>query len=264
MLLLYADESNLDPETVYFVYVGIAFPVESIPGLHRAIEDIRTRLNVPREYVLKFNPKPTEFTHAQFIELKQSVLEAAATHGAQLIAVLTHHGIVKDGNVDHARRLAINTILYHFDCHASRRQTMGLALLDRFPDKNIDAQLKKNMAIGLTGMPYSAEYKLKNVVGVHFSAIGQAHFPSIVDVAAGSLRFAIDTHVNKSDGYMNTAKKLLSLLRPMFLMDLANGTIHKIALMHSPTEIKAEKYTLAVRELFAFLSENGLPPSQKF
>jgi hypothetical protein len=51
----------------FLIYAGIAIDAARAMDLSREIDTIRTRLNVPRDYRLKFNPGPEGFTHEQFI-----------------------------------------------------------------------------------------------------------------------------------------------------------------------------------------------------
>ena len=48
-------------------------------------------------------------------------------------------------------------------------------------------------------MPYSDEIKLDRIIGIHYSAIGQSHFTSIVDIGIGSFRFCINEHTHNGE-----------------------------------------------------------------
>ena len=65
-------------------------------------------------------------------------------------------------------------------------------------------------------MPYAAEMRLTNIVGFHYSCIGQSHFPSIIDILVGSLRFAINAHTRGQVANLATANVLLGLLSSLF------------------------------------------------
>ena len=85
----------------------------------------------------------------------------------------------------------LNRICYHFNCYLSPIHSHGLVLIDRFSDTQIDSHLRKKFSTGLTGMPYGDTLKLQNIVGFHYSAIGQSHFGSLIDIVIGSFRYAV-------------------------------------------------------------------------
>jgi len=138
MYLLYADETNLDPTTQFFVYGGLAIPGEQTKALHDSMEHIRSSHAVPHDFILKFNPGPEHLSHQEFIALKQAVIEAAAQHQCLFFSDIILHQIAS--SPDEARRFSINRVAYHFDCYLTRVDGHGLVLIDRFSDSQIDAQ----------------------------------------------------------------------------------------------------------------------------
>lgn len=201
MYLLYCDETNLQRRLGDFlIYGGLVVPGESAQAFSEAMDSVRAARGVPLDYRLKFNPGPEGFSNQQFIDLKQEVLEVAAYFGAKLIVYIVLHDIAN--NADEARRNGINTVCYHFHCVLNRLKDSGLVLIDRFNDEGnaIEAHLRDKFTVGLTGMPYgNGNIRLSNILGFHYSAIGQSHFPSIVDVVLGSLRFAINAHTRQEE-----------------------------------------------------------------
>jgi len=107
------------------LYGGVAIPGDRVGALKVAIGGLRTGLNVPRDHLLKFNPGPQGMSHEDFKRLKGGLLEVAATHGARLLVHLVHHKIVQRGDVQAARRMAINTPGYHFDCRGQPSSISG-------------------------------------------------------------------------------------------------------------------------------------------
>ncbi len=70
MHLLYCDETNLEERTGDFlIYGGMLIDAARAHELSIAIDELRMRSRVPREYRLKFNPAPENFSHKQFIAL---------------------------------------------------------------------------------------------------------------------------------------------------------------------------------------------------
>ena len=231
-------------------------------ALSDAIDDLRKRFGVPRGYRFKMSPGPVGMSHDQFIALKAEALRTAAQHGAKLLVYVVLHDI--STNPDEARRNGINTLSYHFDCILNRYDTPGLVLIDRFNDKGnaIEAHLRDKFSIGATDMPFSKEYRLKRIVGFHYSAIGQSHLPSLVDIALGSLRFAINAHTRAENHNRRTALMLLNLLAPLFWREREDGPVPELGFLFSPKSIRKEAYRKRYESLKAFLAEGGVVTSQ--
>jgi hypothetical protein len=48
--------------------------------------------------------------------------------------------------------------------------------------------------------------RLKNIVGLHYSAIGQSHYPTLIDIVLGTLRFGINSFTREDPSRLETAK----------------------------------------------------------
>lgn len=264
MHLLYCDESNLEERAGDFLlYGGLMVDPARAGALSAAIDQLRARLGVPRDYLLKFNPGPPKFSHQQFIALKQDVLTVAREHGAQLLVYAILHDVAR--SADEARRNGISTVCYHFHCALNRRPGgTGLVLIDRFNDAGnlIDQHLRDKFMVGLTGMPYSKEMRLPNIVGFHYSAVGQSHFPSILDVAVGSLRFALNAFTREQENLLPRARELLGLLSPLFWREAGAERVSEIGFMFSPKVIKAAKYRQRYQAIKDFLAKCGVDTAQ--
>lgn len=262
MELLYCDETNFTKTPGdFFVYGGVVIPSKCAHELADRITRIRQAMGVHREYTLKFNPGPPNLSHEQFIDLKRAVVAAAVDAGCVLLVNLLLHDIAKSS--EDARRFGINTLCYHFDCYLNRSETPGLVLMDRFSDRTIDAQLREKLAIGITGrLPFSNEMKLNHIVGYHFTAIGQSHFCSLVDVVLGSLRFAINCFTQKNDQHTASSQAILRLLSPLFFRE-GRSEVSEISLWFSPKTIRQTTYRARYSSLHAYLVANGIVPAQR-
>lgn len=264
MHLFYCDETNLEDRAGDFlIYGGLIVNGATAKEFSAEIDELRTRHGVPRDYRLKFNPGPEGFTHEQFIALKQEVLEVASRFGARLVVYVILHDIAT--NPDAARRNGINTVCYHFDCILNRLGGAGLVLIDRFNDEGnaIDAHLRDKFTIGITGLPYTREMRLANICGFHYSAIGQSHFPSVLDVALGSLRLAVNAHTRETTGLMATANTLLGLLSPLFWRQNDDKRVPELGFQFSPKVIKAPKFRTKYQGLKDFLAGAGIATHQE-
>ncbi|MCZ6691810.1 MAG: DUF3800 domain-containing protein [Planctomycetota bacterium] len=261
MYLLYADESNLDPAAGdFFVYGGIAVPGDHAQALSAEIDQIRERFSIPREFLLKFNPKPDQLEHESFKGLKQAVVEAAVSHGCTMLVSVTLHAIAKTPEV--ARRYGINTVLLGFDGLMNRFDQPGLVLIDRFDDRQIDRQLRDRFAVGARDLPYSKTMRHKHIVGIHYSAIGQSHFCSIVDIAVSSFRFAVNALSSEDQSRIGSAESLLKILSPLFHRWSTSTKVAEISLTFCPKFIEHELYREKYEALRTSLASFGVEAQQ--
>lgn len=174
--------------------------------MSKNIDKIRKKFKVPNEARLKFKPAPDNLPHEHFSMLKQNIIEESIAQECILFASFILHDIAT-GGPDTARRNEINRICYNFNCFLQRKRTHGLVLLDRFKDKKIDAHLREKFSVGVVGLPYHKSYRLENIVGLHYAAVGQSHFCSVVDIILCSLRFAVNILTDKDKSQIDNAKK---------------------------------------------------------
>lgn len=261
MYLLYCDETNLNPtENEFFIYGGIALHDNAAKRLHDAIENIRQEMGIAPEFLLKFNPKPDNLTHQEFITVKQRIMEAAAAEGCVLLISIILHLIAT--SPDDARRNEINRVAYHFNCLLNRRNAEGLVLIDRFSDSQIDAHLREKFAIGIRGLPYTDPMRLNHILGYHYSAIGQSHFGSVVDIILGSLRFAVNAYASQDASKLPAATRILKLLSPLFLRYEHTPRVDEISLFFSPKVIRSPYYRQRYASLKEFLNTCGIDAAQ--
>jgi hypothetical protein len=261
MYLLYCDETNLEQRSGdFFVYAGVSIDGDGARELSLKIDKIRADAKVPVDYRLKFNPGPAGFSNQQFIDLKKAVIAAAVEAKALLLVSVILHDIAQNSEV--ARRLAINTLCYHFDCILNRKARAGLVLIDRFTDKQIDLHLVEKFSIGVTGLPHTPQLRLSNIVGFHYSAMGQSHFCSLIDVVIGSLRFAINAFTRGDQANIESAKRILEGLQPLFFRENEKASISDLSFSFSPKTVLSARYREQYLALKNFLAENGANTTQ--
>jgi hypothetical protein len=112
----------------------------------------------------------------------------------------------------------------------------------------------------VTGLPFSKQLRLDRIVGFHYSAIGQSHFNSLIDIVIGSFRFSVNAL--KTQKHLETAKKILRILAPLFFRDDPSRDIPEISIFFSPKKIKAARYREQYQSLKDYLAENGIPTIQ--
>ncbi len=262
--MLYCDETNLEErQGDFLIYGGLTIDDGRAHDLSCTIDSIRAQAGVDRSFRLKFNPGPPRLAHESFIALKQAIIRAASDHSVRLLVYMVLHDIA--ANPDEARRYGINTVCYHFDCILSRLDDCGLVLIDRFNDQGnqIDAHLSEKFSIGVRDMPYSREIRLNRIVGLHYSAIGQSHFPSLIDIILGSVRFAVNRHTRGLDQHEGSARQLLALLAPMFWRFHESPKVSELSLLFSPKVIRLDRYRAIYQGLKDYLTSSGIEAEQR-
>jgi hypothetical protein len=262
MHLLYCDETNLQERSGdFFVYAGIVVESARARDLSHRIDKIRSEAKIPSAYRLKFNPGPKRLDHQQFIELKKAIVTAAVEAKVGLLVSAILHDIAT--SPDMARLNAINTLSYHFDCLLNRIPGPGLVLIDRFDEKQADAHLAEKFSIGVTGLPHTAQLRLSNIVGFHYAAVGQSHFCSLIDVVIGSLRFAINAFTRGEKAHIETAKRILEGLEPLFYRERDGAPVSELSFFFSPKTVRKSAYRDKYCALKAFLADSGIDTSQR-
>lgn len=256
MHFLYSDETNIDPATSeFFTYAGVAIPDAEAGQLSAAIDRLRTEYGYRPDDLLKFNTRerPAHITPQAHRDIKRRVMEEAAQCGVKLFASVILHNIAT--SPEDARRNEINRVCYHFNCYLRWVNDHGLVLIDTFQDTLLNRFLRQKFSVGLVGMPYSATLRLDRVLGFHLASIGSSNFCSIVDIALGSLRYAINARNDASR--LAVAQTLLGQLSPLALRNQA-GRVEEISFFFSPKTIKVPAYFQAYQELATYLAQNGL------
>lgn len=263
MHLLYCDESNMENRNGEFLlYGGVIIPPDNARPLAEEIALIRKRARIPVTERVKFAPTPPGISHADYIAVKQGIINAAIKHEAIFIAYAVLHDLANDP--EKARMFGINTLCTHFNWILNRLGGPGLVLIDRVnnPGSPVDELLREKAAIGVTGLPYTASMPLENIVGFHYASIGQAQFTSLSDILVSSLRFAINAHCRQSEGNRASALEILRLISPLFFREKSSSKVSELGFAFRPQTIKATKYLAMYRDLQAFLLEGGIDTAQ--
>ena len=263
MDLLYCDESNLENRAGEFLlYGGIRIPGDQAAALSTRIEALRAEAGLAPDTRLKFNPAPEGLSHEQFRSLKQNIIEAAIAHECELLTYVVLHNLA--GNPDAARRFGINTVCYHYHCVLNRADREGIVLIDRFNDEGnqIDAHLTEKMSRGVQLPHRPGATRLTRIVGFHYSAVGQSHFTSLIDILISSLRWAINVHSRAQTGLRDNAIGLLNTLSPLFFRYPGRETVPDVGFCFSPMNVRIPAYHERYTALQGFLREGGIVSEQ--
>ncbi|MCK0095498.1 hypothetical protein MWU60_07935 [Yoonia sp. F2084L] len=265
MKFIYCDETNMETrDGDFLIYGGLTVDDDKFQSLNDKIWLIREKYKIDRSEKLKFNPGPKHLLHQEFIGLKSELIEAACDHACQFLVYHVLHDLVTDADL--GRRNGINEICLNFSYLLKAADTCGMVLLDRFNDlgNKIDGHLTEKFSIGLTGLPHSEQFRLDRVVGLHYSAIGQSHMPSLIDIILGSYRFALNSHCRNEAKHHVSAGKILKSLRPLFPSDRAGAGIPRISISFSPLDIRVPPFKVKYTNAIDFLRSNGLDIQQKY
>lgn len=248
----------------FLIYGGLTVNSEDFLKLSNEVWKIRKSYEIDKSEKIKFNPGPKHLSHEDFIGFKSDIIQAAANYDCKFLVYHALHDIVQD--VDLGRRNGINELCLNFTYLLKNADTLGMILVDRFNDKGnkIEGHLTEKFSTGLTGLPNADEFRLKNVVGIHYSAIGQSHMPSLIDIVLGSYRFALNSHCRKNEKNLKSAKTILKSLKPLFPTDPDGVVIPRIAMSFSPLDVRVPKYKQKYVEAIEFLRDAGLPVDQTY
>lgn len=262
MQLLYCDESNLEHRPGDFLlYAGVMIPESNAKALSEDIVQRRAAAGIDPAALVKFNPIVEPLDHDGYRDFKAGLIQSAIDHGARLIGYAVLHDLA--GNADTARRYGVNTLCWNFHCILTRTEETGLVMIDRFNDANnqIDGHLRDKMAVGVE-LPHRGLVPLGQIVGFHYSAIGQSHFTSLSDILVGSLRWAINVHCRNLP-QRRGALALLRHLSPMFWREVGSDRVTDMGFSFSPFGIRAPRYYERYTALQEFLREGGIASSQE-
>ena len=262
MYLLYSDEANLNPsDNAFFIYGGVVINCANAKSLSEGIQKVREEKHIPDDFVLKMNPGPESLSNKEFIEVKQGIIQKAIENQCVLLISLIHHRVAS--SPEEVRRNEINRVAFNFNCLLNRYHSHGLMLIDRFSDSQIDTHLRDKFSKGIIGFPYSEVFRLDRILGFHYSAIGQAHFGSLVDIVIGSIRFAINAFSKNYAEHLETARLILRMIGPLFYREEASeNKVSELSLFFSPKIIRAPSYREEYEKLKCFFDENGIIAEQ--
>ncbi|MEP3632555.1 MAG: DUF3800 domain-containing protein [Shimia thalassica] len=248
MILIYCDESNLDAKSGDFLlYGGLTIDAQSYSKFSTEIWEIRKKHKIPTDFKAKYLPAPKGMKKNDYSQFKKDCIDACIANKCNFLVYQTLHDVAKD--TDLARRNGINELCLNFSYILKNEEETGLILVDRFNDKGnrVDAHLAEKFSTGLTGLPHTTTYPLTNVVGLHYSAIGQSHMSSMIDIVLGTYRTAINIYSRKT-GQEKLAEEILGKLHPLFRKGYAGG-IPRISISFSPKSIFVDSYRASYRHV---------------
>ena len=259
MRLLYCDETNLEyQDGGFFIYGGLSIPGDNAFELSEKVRELKKASKIPDDFNIKLNPGPCNMSHQEFIELKQNIIIAAIEAECELHVSMILHNISTGSQ--QARLNEINRVIFQFNTSLVCYDDVGLVLLDRFSDASIDAHVREKFLVGLN-MPYNNKFKINRILGIHYSAIGQSYFSSVMDIIIGSLRFCINAHTHHKEQSTDSCATILRLLSPLFSRDPSN-LVPERNLFFSPKIIRVPKYREQYESLKAFLAAEEIIAAQ--
>jgi hypothetical protein len=255
MHLLYTDETNMDPaRSTFLIYGGVAFSSDRASSVSSNIDSLRVVYGYKPEDKLKFTsydcPHISRDVHRV---IKQAVMKCSADHDGVIFLSMINHKVAT--SPDEARRNEINRVCYHFNCYLHRVNDYGVVLVDNFQDTELIPHLREKFGVGLRGLPYSPVLRLDRILGFHVASIGTSHFSSVVDIAIGGVRYAINSIEDPLKH--KTGRELLSQVSPLCLRD-AENKVSELSIFYSPNHIRVPAYLKDYKQVDEFLASAGI------
>jgi hypothetical protein len=246
----------------FLIYGGVIIDSERARDLSDAIESIRHDAHIGQLDIVKFDRGSLPIDHDGYKTVKEAIIKAAIEHEVVFLTYAILHDVA--GDPDTARLYGVNTICFHFDSILYRYGAPGLVLIDRVNNSGgeMDKLLREKFSIGVKNMPYSSEIRLKNILGFHYSAIGQSHFTSLADILIGSLRWAINAHTRNEAEKQPSALALLALMSPLFFRETGRNTVGELGFAFRPKAVTVSKYREKYESLQAFLRKGRIDTEQ--
>lgn len=261
MILLCCDETSVEPsQGSFFIYGGLAVPGGKARTLSAAFEDLLAEHNYnpmkdlkdPRP--LKFNCKPPDgMDHETVKAIKQEAVALAAAAGCQLYVNLIHHDIIRKVE---KRHWPLNQLLWCFEVMLEQHGEDALVVIDQY-DKGEARTLQSIMQERfLRGLSFpGGRYRLRNILGMAQGCIGSSHFASMVDVALGCFRLAVNKRETEQERHLGHT--LLGQIAPLFPKDeLGKIPVPHLSFMPSAVFRPLLRH---YQDLAGFLAECGLP-----
>ena len=250
----------MDPAaSAFFIYGGVAIPVDKAPAISRAIDAQRALKGYRPEYRLKFNTRecPNVDPETQK-ELKQAVIQCTVENQCILFLSLISHKIATSPS--DARKNEINRICYHFNCFLQRIDDYGIVLVDTFPEAYLTEHLREKFSIGVTGLPFSSTYRLDRILGFHIASVGTSHYSSLIDIVIGGVRYAINSLPDPHKRHV--AETLMKQVSPLLIRE-RSGKVSEISIFYSPKQIRSLDYLMEYRKVDEFFASSGINTERK-
>lgn len=258
MFLLYADEADQDGSKEYLVFVAVFVPADQALKIHQRIGQIRATYGFESDTAFKFSPGglPKGISRETHTAAKNDVLEMAVEANCKTCCYIVPHDIAKGQTPENRLKFAVNTLLLKFDEFLAESGGVGgIVKFDRTTDYKQDAYLKTIFSDGITLSPTRPPKKLKYIVSVDSTQIGNSHFTSLIDIIVGSFRFVI----NEPDKDRIGSKLLKSLAKIMWGAVDKRGTlrVRDRGFCVRPKNVNHPGYKANIEATIARLNEYG-------
>lgn len=237
MYLLLTDETNLLPRqnVTFFIYGGLFFPADALPGLHNRIAVIRAEHGYRADDTLKFDThsRPRHVSQSSCTEAKRQVVGACQALGCRFIAYVIHHGIATG---DDLVLFAANTVISNFNRFLRLESSEGICVIDSLPVEGQKAFLEEKFTRGLRLSETGTFLPLDRIKLFGASYLGASHAASAVDIVLGSFRYCVNNPQNRS-----AASEMMRQVLELMWGD-EEGRVGNAGLVLRPREVRADTY----------------------
>lgn len=260
MYFLFTDESNADPNSGdFFIYGGMAFPVENADGLSNRIDQIRDRYDLEPDDKVKFNTvtSPDHLDPSDHKNLKKDIIKSLPAFDCKIFSFLVSHKISK-GDISKSTKFLLDQTLFSFNNFLERDNDSGMVFSHRIPSSQLEEILRKRFRFGIKGMPHTEVKLLENILGLYRSSGEASHYDAVNDVVLGSLRFIVNSV--DQPGRFEVAQTLSDQLQDLCFEAFDSEHISKDSISFHPKKIAVRDYYEDYKNLKEHLEQFGLSP----
>ncbi len=213
MYLMLTDETNRQPsgDVKFFVYGGLAFPIEAIEPLHNAIEGFRNAAGYRQGDEFKFDTRsrPEGVSIESSREAKREVIHLCRDLKCVFIVHVILHSIIANQNPVQQIQWAADYVISRYNMFLVSKSSSGICVIDNLPEKGQFQYLTDKFQYGLH-LPEGDPLTLDNIRLYAATSIGAGHVNSAMDIVLGAFRYCINNPKNPE-----AARNMLANLVPM-------------------------------------------------
>ncbi|MCH8094475.1 MAG: hypothetical protein IH953_07765 [Chloroflexi bacterium] len=218
------DETNRQPsdDVKFFVYGGLALPIEAIEPLHRAIAKIRQDSGYLPGDEFKFDTRsrPENVSIETSGEAKRQVIQACRNSNCVFFVHVILHKIIAKQDPVQQIQWAADYVISRFNMLLGSKSDTGICVIDNLPERGQFQYLTDKFQHGLH-LPDGDSLPLDRIRLYAATTVGAGHVNSAMDIVLGAFRYCINNPKNPQ-----AASEMLSNLVPMMWGRRENDVYH--------------------------------------
>jgi len=222
MQIMFADETNRDPSTRchFYIYGGLVFPHDIIPGLHEHVKSIREIAGYHPTDKLKFstNFRPEQVDMEDERKAKREILELCVESDLIFLTNVVHHEII--GVQDRSTQFfwSSNPVLWRYNQYLKSIGDTGFCIFDHQDDNSEFVHMIEKFTKGLLFDRGRTTRPLENIINYSSTRINSGHMQSIIDIVLGCFAFV----VNDDQGH-DVSEEMIGQVSKLLWFEERNG-----------------------------------------